>query len=281
MIFKLDYKGRFLNNDEKNNYSNYINQLTTSSEGLALHFKVYKNNCPRLIHSLCSGTQFLKLPSFCVISKFDGLDDQPYYDLVYTINKSSIHPEKQYLDALEKILTQGNRRTNSNENDYNIFGQTFEFDLNRLPLMTHKKINWYNCLADLLKMDLQQIVDIIKKDHESKKIIYENMQFFISNDKLDCYYYEESAEMIEEVPKRIFKYSVLTLMLVQVLKLNPGRFIWTGGDCHIFENDIPTYLGGIDPTPQPLLVINSKIESINDFTIKDFVMVGYFPNRFT
>ena len=78
------------------------------------------------------------------------------------------------------------------------------------------------------------------------------------------------------VPFNIASYSLLTLMIAQQAGLQPGEFVWTGGDCHVYDNHIDQVLEQLsrDPYPYPQIRIN-KADSLFDYDYSDFEIVGY------
>lgn len=101
-------------------------------------------------------------------------------------------------------------------------------------------------------------------------------QFHIAAGKLSCQLYQRSADMFLGVPFNIASYSLFTLMLAQQLDLEPGEFIWTGGDCHIYDNhveQVQTQLAR-EPFPYPQIEIARK-PSIFEYELEDFTLVNY------
>ncbi len=95
--------------------------------------------------------------------------------------------------------------------------------------------------------------------------------------KLSCQLYQRSADVFLGVPFNIASYALLTHMLAEQCDLGVGDFIWTGGDCHIYDNhveQVETQLGR-DPFPYPALAVARRPESIFDYLFEDFALVGY------
>ena len=101
-------------------------------------------------------------------------------------------------------------------------------------------------------------------------------QFYVADGKLSCQLYQRSADMFLGVPFNIASYALLTLMVAQQTGLEPGEFIWTGGDCHIYDNHIEQVEKQLarDPFPYPTIKI-TKRDSIFDYEFEDFEVVGY------
>jgi thymidylate synthase len=95
--------------------------------------------------------------------------------------------------------------------------------------------------------------------------------------ELSCQLYQRSADMFLGVPFNIASYSLLTMMIAQVVGMVPGEFIWTGGSCHVYSNhfdQIDTQLGR-KPYVLPKMVLDPTVKSIDDFTIDSFQLVDY------
>ena len=101
-------------------------------------------------------------------------------------------------------------------------------------------------------------------------------QFYVADGKLSCQLYQRSADMFLGVPFNIASYALLTLMVAQQTGLEPGEFIWTGGDCHIYDNHVEQVEKQLarDPFPYPEIKI-TKRDSIFDYEFEDFEIVGY------
>ncbi len=98
--------------------------------------------------------------------------------------------------------------------------------------------------------------------------------------KLSCQLYQRSADIFLGVPFNIASYALLTHMLAQQCDLDVGDFIWTGGDCHIYDNhreQVALQLSR-EPRPSPTLQVNRKPASIFDYTFEDFTLLGYDPH---
>jgi thymidylate synthase len=105
-------------------------------------------------------------------------------------------------------------------------------------------------------------------------------QFHVAEGRLSCQLYQRSADIFLGVPFNIASYALLTHMLAQQCDLDVGDFIWTGGDCHIYDNhveQVQTQLARA-PRPFPDLVIRRRPDSIFDYAYEDFEVVGYDPH---
>ncbi len=102
-------------------------------------------------------------------------------------------------------------------------------------------------------------------------------QFYVANGKLSCQLYQRSADVFLGVPFNIASYALLTHMVAQQTDLEPGDFIWTGGDCHLYLNHLEqarTQLSR-DPYPPPRLIIKRKPDSLFGYEYEDFEISGY------
>ncbi|WP_300344165.1 thymidylate synthase [Nesterenkonia sp.] len=102
-------------------------------------------------------------------------------------------------------------------------------------------------------------------------------QFYVADGTLSCQLYQRSADMFLGVPFNIASYSLLTHMLAQQTGLQPGEFIWTGGDCHIYDNHVDQVREQLsrDPYPYPQLRLKRTPESIFDYAYEDFEVLNY------
>ena len=101
-------------------------------------------------------------------------------------------------------------------------------------------------------------------------------QFYVADGKLSCQLYQRSCDMFLGVPFNIASYALLTLMMAQQADLEPGEFVWTGGDCHIYDNHVEQVLEQLsrNPYPYPTMRIR-KADSIFSYQYEDFEVVDY------
>ena len=102
-------------------------------------------------------------------------------------------------------------------------------------------------------------------------------QFYVADGKLSCQLYQRSADVFLGVPFNIASYSLLTMMIAQVTGLEPGEFVHTFGDAHLYLNHMEQaelQLSRV-PYPSPKMQINSEVNSLFDFSYDDFELVGY------
>ncbi|GAA3925683.1 thymidylate synthase [Microbacterium soli] len=102
-------------------------------------------------------------------------------------------------------------------------------------------------------------------------------QFYVAGGRLSCQLYQRSADMFLGVPFNIASYALLTLMVAQQTGLEPGDFVWTGGDCHIYDNHVDQVREQLsrEPFPYPELRITRVPDSVFDYRYEDFEVVGY------
>lgn len=144
---------------------------------------------------------------------------------------------------------------------------------------------------------ITQVIDMIKKNPDSRRLIVSawnvadinNMklppchaffQFYVADGKLSCQLYQRSADIFLGVPFNIASYALLTMMVAQVCNLEPGDFIHTLGDAHLYANHIEQAKLQLtrEMRPLPVLKINPEIGSIFDFKFEDFTLENYDPH---
>lgn len=144
---------------------------------------------------------------------------------------------------------------------------------------------------------IDQMADVvaqIKKNPDSRRLIvnawnvgelskmalppcHMMFQFYVSKNKLSCMLYQRSADAFLGVPFNIASYALLTFMMAQQCDLDVGEFIWTGGDCHIYQNHLEQVKLQLsrEPFPLPQLRIKRKPASIFDYQFEDFDILNY------
>jgi thymidylate synthase len=102
-------------------------------------------------------------------------------------------------------------------------------------------------------------------------------QFYVADGKLSCQLYQRSADLFLGVPFNIASYALLTHLVAAQTGLEVGDFVWTGGDCHIYDNHVEQVREQLtrDPFPLPTLAIKNKSVGIFDYTFEDFELHDY------
>ena len=105
-------------------------------------------------------------------------------------------------------------------------------------------------------------------------------QFYVADGKLSCQLYQRSCDTFLGVPFNIASYALLTLMIAQVCDLQPGEFVWTGGDVHLYSNHVEQAKLQLtrDFRPLPKLTINPEVKDIFSFKFEDFTLSDYDPH---
>lgn len=148
---------------------------------------------------------------------------------------------------------------------------------------------------------IANVVDMIKRNPDSRRLIvsawnpalvdemalppcHALFQFYVAPSavpgepgKLSCQLYQRSADIFLGVPFNIASYALLTLMVAQVCGLQPGDFVWTGGDCHLYSNHVEQADLQLSrqPGPLPVMRINPEITDLFAFRFEDFTLEGY------
>ncbi|MDD3354190.1 thymidylate synthase [Zoogloea sp.] len=144
---------------------------------------------------------------------------------------------------------------------------------------------------------ISQLVEALRKNPDSRRHIvsawnpsevdrmalppcHALFQFYVAGGKLSCQLYQRSADIFLGVPFNIASYALLTLMVAQVCGYEPGDFVWTGGDCHLYTNHLEQARLQLsrELRPLPTMRINPQVKDIFAFKFEDFTLEGYDPH---
>ena len=163
------------------------------------------------------------------------------------------------------------------------------------PVYGHQWRSWPNYNGGHIDQ-IQSIVNALKTNPDSRRMIVSAwnvaevdqmalppchclFQFYVAEGKLSLQLYQRSADTFLGVPFNIASYALLTMMMAQVCGLQPGDFIHTTGDTHLYLNHLEQAKEQLQRTPRalPKMVINPNVTSIFDFKYDDFTLEGYDP----
>ena len=141
---------------------------------------------------------------------------------------------------------------------------------------------------------MAQLVEDIKHNPDSRRLLvsawnvaelpkmalapcHVMFQFYVAQGQLSCQLYQRSADIFLGVPFNIASYSLLTHMVAQQCDLEPGEFIWTGGDCHLYSNHMEQVREQLTRTPYPFPQVRllRRPPSLFDYEMQDIELVGY------
>ncbi|GAB3376822.1 thymidylate synthase [Azotobacter armeniacus] len=141
---------------------------------------------------------------------------------------------------------------------------------------------------------IANVVEMIRKTPDSRRLIvsawnpalidemklppcHALFQFYVAEGRLSCQLYQRSADIFLGVPFNIASYALLTMMVAQVCDLQPGEFVWTGGDCHLYANHLEQADLQLsrEPLPLPTMQLNPAVNDLFAFRYEDFELAGY------
>ena len=163
------------------------------------------------------------------------------------------------------------------------------------PVYGHQWRSWPDYNGGTIDQ-IAQVVDQIKHNPDSRRMLvsawnvaevnkmalppcHTMFQFYVANGKLSLQLYQRSADLFLGVPFNIASYALLLMMVAKVCGLEPGEFIHTFGDAHIYLNHFEQVKLQLtrEPRPLPRMVINRDVTDIFDFKYEDFTIEGYDP----
>ncbi len=144
---------------------------------------------------------------------------------------------------------------------------------------------------------ISNVIEQIKRNPDSRRLIvsawnvgeidemklppcHAFFQFYVADGKLSCQLYQRSADIFLGVPFNIASYALLTMMMARVCNLEPGEFIHTLGDAHIYSNhfDQVELQLSRDIKPLPKMILNPEVKNIFEFKFEDFSLQDYHPH---
>ena len=180
-----------------------------------------------------------------------------------------------------------------NDNGVRIWNEWADQDGELGPVYGHQWRSWRGANGETIDQ-ISNVVAQIRKNPDSRRLIVsawnvaelERMalppchclfQFYVANGRLSCQLYQRSADLFLGVPFNIASYALLTMMMAQVTDLQPGEFIHTLGDTHIYDNHLTQVELQLSRAPYvlPRMGLNPAVRSIFDFTYADFTLENY------
>jgi thymidylate synthase len=179
------------------------------------------------------------------------------------------------------------------EHGVSIWDEWADADGNLGPVYGKQWRSWEGAGGETIDQ-LSWVIEEIKRNPDSRRLIvsawnvadlpkmalmpcHTLFQFYVANGKLSCQLYQRSADVFLGVPFNIASYALLTLMVAQVTGLQPGDFVHSFGDVHLYSNHFEQARLQLSRTPYPLphMHINPAVQSIFDFRYEDFELRNY------
>ncbi|MGM0751168.1 MAG: thymidylate synthase [Bacillota bacterium] len=164
------------------------------------------------------------------------------------------------------------------------------------PVYGHQWRSWSGANGETIDQ-ITNLIDTIKNNPDSRRMIVSAwnvadvdhmalppchclFQFYVADGKLSCQLYQRSADVFLGVPFNIASYALLTMMVAQVCDLEPGEFVHTFGDVHIYQNHLDQVNLQLSREPRslPTLTINPEVKDIFGFSFEDFSLEEYNPH---
>lgn len=182
------------------------------------------------------------------------------------------------------------------DNRVSIWDEWADADGNLGPIYGKQWRSW-GCADGTTVDQLAQLIDQIKRNPDSRRLIlsawnvgeidkmalppcHTLFQFYVAQGRLSCQLYQRSADIFLGVPFNIASYALLTMMIAQVCNLQPGDFVHTFGDAHIYLNHLDQCRLQLtrEPRPLPTMRLNPDRHDIGDFIFDDFTLENYNPH---
>lgn len=221
--------------------------------------------------------------------RFDLQEGFPLVTTKKVHTKSIIHELLWFLKGdtnIKYLQDNGVRIWNEWADENGDLGPVYGYQWRSWPASTGESID-----------QIKKLIEQIKTNPDSRRLIVsawnvefiEDMalppchcfiQFYVADGKLSCQLYQRSADVFLGVPFNIASYALLTMMVAQVCGLEPGEFIHTFGDVHIYKNHLEQVNLQLSREPRalPKMKMNPEVTSIFDFTYDDFTLEGYDPH---
>lgn len=251
--------------------------------------KQYLDLCKHILHN---GTEKEDRTGTGTISTFGyqmRFDLQEGFPLVTTKKlhvKSIIHELLWFLNGdtnIKYLQDNGVRIWNEWADENGDLGPVYGYQWRSWPTPDGESIDQITNLIEQIKHnpDSRRLIvsawNVANVDSMALPPCHTMFQFYVANGKLSCQLYQRSADVFLGVPFNIASYALLTMMVAQVCDLEPGEFIHTLGDAHIYSNHIEQVNLQLEREPKklPKMKLNKEVTSIFDFKYEDFTLVDY------
>jgi thymidylate synthase len=221
--------------------------------------------------------------------RFDLVEGFPLVTTKKVNLKSIIHELLWFLSGQTNIAY-------LKEKGVSIWDEWADADGNLGPVYGAQWRSWR--AGDGVEIDqIKTVVDQIRRTPDSRRLIvsawnpadvdkqalppcHTLFQFYVANGRLSCQLYQRSGDIFLGVPFNIASYALLTMMMAQVTGLQPGEFVHTLGDAHLYLNHLDQARLQLTRTPRrlPRMVLNPEVNSIFDFVYDDFSLQDYDPH---
>ena len=181
------------------------------------------------------------------------------------------------------------------KNGVSIWDEWADADGNLGPIYGHQWRCWQTVEGECIDQ-LMHVIDQIRNTPDSRRMMVSSwnvgdlhkmrlppchafFQFYVANKRLSCQLYQRSADIFLGVPFNIASYALLTMMIAQVCKLEPGDFVHTFGDAHLYMNHLEQAREQLSREPKslPTMKLNPSVREILDFKYEDFILENYDP----